>query len=101
MSVEIRMFYQKNLPGWERALRISVGAVAIPAGVFGLGFNAVGFAVSSMGIVAVLTALFGFARLAPWSEENWTRHPPKGESGDPQEAIADAVHRIDRRRPRR
>ena len=53
------MFYVKNVPGWERALRVVVGLIAMA-----IGFGAVGgiggwvVAASAAGIVA--SGLFGF-----------------------------------------
>jgi len=54
------MFYAKNLPVWERALRASIG---LGLGIYGLtGFAAspLGYAVAASGAVAALTGFLGF-----------------------------------------
>ena len=60
------MFYRKNLPGWERAMRAVGGAVMIAYGLFGIpglpgmpGAMA-GYLIAGTGTVAILTGFFGF-----------------------------------------
>ena len=63
------MFYRKNLPGWERAMRSVGGVVMIAYGLLGLlgmpgllsmpGTMA-GYLIAGTGAVAVLTGFFGF-----------------------------------------
>ncbi len=54
------MFYIKNVPGWERALRILMGMGALVFAV--LNWNVSGFAVAMgvMGAMLAMTGLFGF-----------------------------------------
>ena len=60
------MFYRKNLPGWERAMRTIGGVVMIAYGLFGMpglpgmpGTMA-GYLFAGTGVVATLTGFFGF-----------------------------------------
>ena len=60
------MFYRKNLPGWERAMRSVGGVVMIAYGLFGMpglpgmpGTMA-GYLIAGTGAVAILTGFFGF-----------------------------------------
>jgi len=60
------MFYRKNLPGWERAMRSVGGVVMIAYGLFGMpglpgmpGAMA-GYLIAGTGVVAILTGFFGF-----------------------------------------
>jgi hypothetical protein len=60
------MFYRKNLPGWERAMRSVGGVVMIAFGLFGMpglpgmpGAMA-GYLMAGTGAVAILTGFFGF-----------------------------------------
>ena len=60
------MFYRKNLPGWERAMRSVGGVVMIAYGLFGMpgllsmpGTMA-GYLIAGTGVVAILTGFFGF-----------------------------------------
>jgi hypothetical protein len=54
------MFYIKNVPGWERALRIVMGMAALAFAV--LNWNVSGLAVGMgvMGAMLAMTGLFGF-----------------------------------------
>ena len=63
------MFYRKNLPGWERAMRAVGGAVMIAYGLFGMpgllsmpgmSGTAAGYLIAGTGVVAILTGFFGF-----------------------------------------
>jgi Protein of unknown function (DUF2892) len=57
------MFYAKNLPGWERAMRTIAGVAMIGYGLFGptgtSGATA-GYLIAATGVVAILTGFFGF-----------------------------------------
>jgi hypothetical protein len=60
------MFYRKNLPGWERAMRSVGGAVMIAYGLFGMpglpgtSGTMAGYLIAGTGAVAILTGFFGF-----------------------------------------
>ena len=60
------MFYRKNLPGWERAVRTIGGVLMIGYGLLGMpgllsmpGTMA-GYVIAGTGAVAVLTGSIGF-----------------------------------------
>ena len=56
------MLYAKNLPGWERALRIVVGLAALAFAAIGWSTAGLGLGVAGalMGATLALTGLFGF-----------------------------------------
>lgn len=53
------MIYVKNLPLWERLLRIGVGMAATAYAAFKIG-GAMGWVMAACGVGAALTGLFGF-----------------------------------------
>lgn len=53
------MIYIKNLPLWERLLRIGVGTVAAAYAALSVG-GVLGLAIAAGGIGAALTGIFGF-----------------------------------------
>ena len=52
------MFYRKNLPGWERAMRTVGGVVMIGYGLMALSGTTSGYLIA--GAVAIATGFFGF-----------------------------------------
>jgi hypothetical protein len=54
------MFYRKNLPGWERALRTVGGVGMIAYGLFGMPGTTAGYVIAGAGAIAILTGFFGF-----------------------------------------
>jgi hypothetical protein len=54
------MFYRKNLPGWERAMRVIGGAMMIGYGLVGMPGAMAGYLIAGSGIMAILTGFFGF-----------------------------------------
>lgn len=54
------MFYRKNLPGWERAMRTIGGVVMIACGLLGMTGTTAGYLIAGAGAVAILTGSFGF-----------------------------------------
>lgn len=54
------MFYRKNLPGWERAMRLLAGGAMIAYGLIGLSAMPAGYVVAAAGAVAILTGFLGF-----------------------------------------
>jgi Protein of unknown function (DUF2892) len=54
------MIFRKNLPGWERTMRIVLGAVMIGYGLVGLPAGSLGYAIAAGGVIAILTGFFGF-----------------------------------------
>lgn len=53
------MFWLKNIPGWERGLRVVLGAGLITAGVFAVSLAwKTGLILG--GAIAILTAVIGF-----------------------------------------
>ena len=60
------MFYRKNLPGWERAMRTIGGVVMVAYGLLGMpglpsmSGTMAGYLIAGTGAVAILTGFFGF-----------------------------------------
>lgn len=54
------MFYRKNLPGWERAMRVVGGVVMIAYGLVAMPATAAGYLIAATGAVATVTGFFGF-----------------------------------------
>ena len=54
------MFYQKNLPLWERGVRVMVGLAMAAAGVFGLHGGWIGYGLAAAGAMATVTGFIGF-----------------------------------------
>lgn len=54
------MFYQKNVPGWERALRVMAGLAMVACGLWGLQGMALGWLVAASGVFVGLTGFVGF-----------------------------------------
>jgi len=52
-------FDRKNLPGWERAMRIIAGGAIIASGLIALSAAPVGYVIAGAGAVAILTGFFG------------------------------------------
>jgi Protein of unknown function (DUF2892) len=54
------MFYTKNLPLWERVLRVVAGLAMLACGLIGLKGLAVGYLVAVSGMITLLTGFVGF-----------------------------------------
>jgi len=54
------MWYVKNLPGWERALRVAVGIAMATMGLIVWPGQALGIGLAACGAVAALTGFIGF-----------------------------------------
>ena len=54
------MFYRKNLPGWERAVRTIGGVVMIGYGLLSMPGTMAGYVIAGTGVGAILTGFFGF-----------------------------------------
>lgn len=54
------MFYAKNVPGWERALRVIAGLAIVAFGLLVLQGQLAGYAVAASGVFTALTGLVGF-----------------------------------------
>ena len=54
------MLYVKNVPGWERVLRVMMGIGLLVGAVLWLGPNAKGWVVGAMGLMASMTGLVGY-----------------------------------------
>ena len=54
------MIYRKNVPGWERALRVILGAALIGYGLVGLPAGLLGYLIAASGVTAILTGFVGF-----------------------------------------
>jgi Protein of unknown function (DUF2892) len=54
------MFYRKNLPGWERAMRVIAGIVLIAWVLLAFPAAPLGYAIAAGGATDILTGFFGF-----------------------------------------
>jgi len=54
------MFYRKNLPGWERAVRVLGGAAIIARGLLAYPGMPMGYVIAGAGVVLLMTGFFGF-----------------------------------------
>jgi hypothetical protein len=54
------MFYVKNVPGWERVLRVIAGLAMIACGLLGLKGLPIGYLLAGSGVLTMLTGFFGF-----------------------------------------
>lgn len=54
------MFYVKNLPSWERILRVAMGLMALAYAVMNWGTSGVAVGSGLMAVVLAMTGLFGF-----------------------------------------
>jgi len=54
------MFYVKNVPGWERVVRVLAGVLMIACGLIGLAGLLVGYLIAASGVVTILTGFLGF-----------------------------------------
>lgn len=54
------MFYVKNVPTWERILRIVMGVVALVFAVMNWGTSGLAVGVGIMGAMLAMTGLVGF-----------------------------------------
>jgi hypothetical protein len=54
------MFYRKNLPTWERAVRAIGGVGMIAYGLIGLSGTTAGYVIAGAGAVTIATGFFGF-----------------------------------------
>jgi hypothetical protein len=54
------MFYRKNLPGWERAMRVVAGLVLIAWGWMAFPATMLGYVIMASGATTILTGFFGF-----------------------------------------
>lgn len=68
------MFYVKNVPGWERALRIAMGLAGLAFAFMNWGTASAAVAAGLMGAVLALTGLFGFCPMCAMAG----RKPVKG-----------------------
>lgn len=54
------MLYVKNVPGWERAVRLAIGVGLVAAAVVHFGSTPIGWGVGAMGAMAAMSGLLGF-----------------------------------------
>jgi Protein of unknown function (DUF2892) len=57
---ELMMFHKKNVPGWERALRIVAGLGAIAFGLVGMSQGLLSYGIVATGAFVILTGFVGF-----------------------------------------
>ena len=54
------MLYVKNVPAWERAVRVVAGLAMIGCGLLGLKGLAIGYLIAAVGAFTLLTGFVGF-----------------------------------------
>ena len=56
------MFYRKNVPGWERVMRVVAGTLMMACGLVGPGIagTPVGIIIAITGAVTLVTGFIGF-----------------------------------------
>lgn len=54
------MFYVKNVPGWERVVRVLMGVALLGGALAWLGATPAGWIVGAMGMMAAVSGLFGY-----------------------------------------
>ena len=54
------MFYVKNVPNWERVLRVVMGLMALAFAVMNWGGSPLAIGAGVMGAILSMTGLFGF-----------------------------------------
>jgi hypothetical protein len=54
------MLYVKNIPGWERAIRLAMGVGLVAAAVFQFGPTPIGWGSGAMGVMAAVSGVLGF-----------------------------------------
>ena len=57
------MLYVKNIPAWERAVRVVAGLAMIACGLFGLKGLAIGYLIAAVAAFTLLTGFVGFCPL--------------------------------------
>ena len=54
------MFYVKNVPNWERVMRVITGVMAIAFAAMNWGTSSIAVGIGIMGAVLAMTGLVGF-----------------------------------------
>ena len=54
------MFYVKNVPNWERVLRVVLGMMALAFAAMNWGVSGLAVGMGIMGAMLAMTGLFGF-----------------------------------------
>jgi hypothetical protein len=60
LTKETAMFYLKNVPNWERVLRVIVGLLSLGYAVMNWGGSALAIGAGIVGAMLAMTGLFGF-----------------------------------------
>lgn len=54
------MLYIKNIPVWERVIRVAMGVGLVAAAVIHFGSTPMGWGAGAMGVMAAMSGAFGF-----------------------------------------
>ncbi|MGO8953825.1 MAG: DUF2892 domain-containing protein [Rhodomicrobium sp.] len=54
------MFYSKNVPGWERVMRLTMGLAALAYAIMNWGVSGLAVGMGVMGAMLAMTGLVGF-----------------------------------------
>ena len=69
------MFYTKNVPTWERALRIVVGLLGVGFAAMNWGVSSLSVGLGIMGAGLALSGLFGFCPMCAMVGRKLDRNP--------------------------
>lgn len=64
------MFYVKNIPGWERALRVIMGMAALAIVYESWGLTNAGIALGVMGLMLAMTGVMGYCPMCAMGGRN-------------------------------
>lgn len=71
------MFFVKNIPAWERWLRVGVGAALLVAGLLFYRSSSVGWHLVTAGVVATLTGFIGFCPMCALVGRSLKKNPDR------------------------
>lgn len=67
------MFYTKNVPSWERVLRILIGIASVGFAMMSWGSSTLAVGAGIAGALMAMTGLFGFCPMCAMMERKLTK----------------------------